>query len=61
MSELSRVAFRQRAVISAMQGLLANPIKKNGDPDEVAVDAVTYADALLEAMTESEAIDDPKD
>jgi hypothetical protein len=54
---LNRATFRQLAVLMAMQGMLAHGAHlTDATLDEVAGDAVRYADALLEAMTESDSV-----
>lgn len=50
---LSLAAFRQIAVIQAMQGLLAGGGAKDS-PQDIAEAAMGYANALVEAMMEPE-------
>lgn len=50
---MDRAEFRQRAMIAAMQGLLASSVGWAGDDlaEELARRAIMFADALLEANT----------
>jgi hypothetical protein len=48
---MDRAEFRQRAMIAAMQGLLANPHSWDMDMMSVTKISVQYAEALLEANT----------
>ena len=45
--------IRQKAVLMAMQGILANPNWHNTSPLDVAIDAAEYADAVLRRELET--------
>jgi len=52
--EATGLTIRQQFAMAAMQGLLANPNKGYALIERIAVDAVIYADALIDELNKSE-------